>query len=376
MNRRTFFPTAAALADIFAQDLLARAPASQRKTKHVVLFTSDGVRWQDLFTGIDPNLMNAKAAGMADAATLRKQLWRPTPEERREALMPFFWKTLVPKGVLFGNLNKGSSMQVTNRYRVSYPGYSEILTGRAQDEAITGNDNIQNPTPSFLQFISKKENLRPEQVAVFASWDNFKYSAESMPGALFINAGYQRSDLPKNSARADELNKLQFEARFIADTSRHDAFTFGLATEYLDKLLPEHMYISFDETDDWAHDRRYDEVLQSLQFFDQALRDLWTYLQRSPKYRGTTTLVITTDHGRGSALADFSDHGPKIPGDEQIWAAFIGPDTPATGEATNTATCYQRDIAPTILDLLGFEYRDYSGVKGKPIGGAVVSGQA
>ena len=372
MNRRTFFPTAAAMADIFATQLLA----SQQGTKHIVLFTSDGVRWQDLFTGIDPKLMDAKSAGMADAEVLRKQLWRATPQQRREALMPFFWNTLVPKGILFGNAEKGSSMQVTNRYRVSYPGYSEILTGRAQDDRIKGNDNIQNPTPSFLQFIKEKQSLSPEQVAVFASWDNFRYSAESIPGALFINAGYERSALPKNSARADELNKLQFEARFVDDSSRHDAFTFGLAMEYLDKVQPEHLYISFDETDDWAHQRRYDRVLESLQFFDQALRDLWTYLQGSSKYRGTTTLVLTTDHGRGGTLADFSNHGPDVPGDQQIWAAFIGPDTPASGEAANTATCYQRDIGPTILELLGFDYREYKGVQGKPITRAIRSSAA
>lgn len=376
MNRRTFFPTAAALASVAAQNLLARASTSQRATKHIVLFTSDGVRWQDLFTGIDPNLMNAKEAGMDEAAELRKELWRPTPQERREALMPFFWKTLVPQGVLFGNVNKGSSVKVTNRYRISYPGYSEILTGRAQDDVIKGNDDIQNPTASFLQFIKEKEHLRPEQVAVFASWENFSYSAESAPGALFVNAGYKRSDLPKNSARTNELNQLQFDARFVPDSSRHDAFTFGLAMEYLDKLLPEHMYISFDETDDWAHERRYDHVLQSLQFLDRSLHNLWTYLQGSLKYRGKTTLVITTDHGRGSTLKDFSDHGPKVPGDDQIWAAFIGPDTPANGEAVNAAPCYQRDIAPTILDLLGFDYREYTGVQGKPVSGAIRSSPA
>jgi hypothetical protein len=375
VNRRAFFPTAAALAEVAAQQLSARS-GIERRTKHVILFTSDGVRWQDLFTGIDAKLMDAKTAGMADAKELRDQLWRATPEERREALMPFFWKTLIPQGILLGNVAKGSSMQVTNRYRVSYPGYSEILTGRAQDDVIKGNDNIRNPTPSFLQFLKQKQKLRSEQTAVFASWDNFRYSAESVSGDLFINAGYQRSDLPKNSPRAAELNKLQFDARFIENSSRHDAFTFGLAMEYLDKERPEHMFISFDETDDWSHDRRYDRVLTSLQFFDRALDGLWTYLQGSSKYRGTTTLVLTTDHGRGSTLEDFSNHGPDVPGDEQIWAAVLGPDTPPTGEATNTPVCYQRDVAPTILDSLGFDYREYDGVKGKPLPGAARSSMA
>lgn len=311
--------------------------------------------------------MNQKRAGMGDAAALQKQLWRPTPEERRQALMPFFWKTLVPKGILFGNVSKESSMQVSNRYRVSYPGYSEILTGRAQDDVIKGNDSIQNPTPSFLQFLKRKQHLKTDQVAVFASWDNFHYSAENAPGDIFVNAGYEASSLPQSSPRTEELNRLQFEARFIADSSRHDAFTFGLAKSYLEKIQPEHLFISFDETDDWAHSRRYDRVLESLQYFDHSLQDLWTYLQSSPKYANSTTLVITTDHGRGGSLEDFSDHGPKVPGDDQIWAAFIGPDTPRTGEATNAGVCYQRDIAPTILDLLGFDYRQYAGAQGKPI---------
>jgi len=162
MRRRDFFATAAAAA------LALPASAAARKTRHIVLFTCDGVRWQDLFTGMDASLMNEKAAGMGQGAgDLRSRFSRPTAQERRSALMPFFWNTLVPRGVLLGNLSKGSSMQVSNRYRVSYPGYSEILTGRAQDEVIKGNDPIRNPTPSFLQVLKEHSHLRSEQVAVF-----------------------------------------------------------------------------------------------------------------------------------------------------------------------------------------------------------------
>ena len=73
----------------------------------------DGLRWQDLFGGIDPRLMNEKSAGMADAPQLRKQFYRETPEQRREALLPFFWKQLAPRGVVLGNVQKGSSVTVT-----------------------------------------------------------------------------------------------------------------------------------------------------------------------------------------------------------------------------------------------------------------------
>jgi hypothetical protein len=366
MRRRDFLASAATAL------VCSPALAAQRKTKHVVLFTSDGVRWQDLFTGIDPLLMNEKTAGMDPApgeapADLRARLWKPSPEERRAALMPFFWGTLVPHGILLGNLHKGSSIQVANRYRVSYPGYSEILTGRAQDDIIKGNDPIRNPTPSFLQFLKDRSRLRPEQVAVFASWNVFHSIAESRQGEIFINAGYEPCPLPKNSANVAFLNRLQSEARYIESSARHDAFTFELAMQYLAQMQPEHLFISFDETDDWAHDKRYDQVLQSLQYFDRALQKLWSFLQASAKYRDTTTLVITADHGRGSTLKDWSDHGSKVPGAEQIWAAVIGPDTPAKGEISGGPVRYQRDIAPTILELLGVDAGAYSGVQGAPI---------
>lgn len=336
-----------------------------------MLFTSDGVRWQDIFTGIDPALMNEKSAGMAEAKELREKLWKPSPEERRQALMPFFWNKLVPRGVLLGNVNKGSSVQVSNRYRVSYPGYSEILTGRTQDDQIKGNDPIQNPAPSLLQFLKERDKLTPGQVPVFASWNMFHYIAQTKPGTIFVNAGYERADFPGHSAKTEDCNRLQFAARFIDDGSRHDAFTFGLAMDYLDRQRPDHIFISFDETDDWAHSRRYDRVLESLEFVDQALGELWTYIQNSPKYKDSTTLVVTTDHGRGGTLQDFSGHGPKVPGDEHIWAFFVGPDTPAKGEVSNSASCEQRDIAPTMLELLGIPHREFTGATGKPIAAVI-----
>ena len=162
-----------------------------RKTRNVILVTADGLRWQELFGGIDPLLMNEKVTGMEQAPELRAKLWRTTPEERRKALMPFFWNELAPKGVVLGNLEKKSSVRVTNRYHVSYPGYSEILTGRAQDDVIRGNVEIQNPTPTVLQFLREKLGLDRSKVALIGSWDTFSYIGESQPGSIFINTGYR-----------------------------------------------------------------------------------------------------------------------------------------------------------------------------------------
>jgi hypothetical protein len=342
-------------------------PAATRQTRNIILITADGLRWQDLFGGMDPILKEEKNAGMEGLAGFKEKLWRSTPEARREALMPFFWGTLAPQGVVLGNRNKGSSMRVTNAFRVSYPGYAEILTGRAQDAAIKGNEDVRNPTTTVLEFLRKKLDLKASQVALFGSWEMFALIGEHEPGSIVINAGYRNYEGPHNSARMRELSALQFDILSPWTEERHDYFTFEMAMEYLRNAQPRVVHIAFDETDDWAHDRRYNRVLDAIGYLDQCLRRVWQAVQDSPEYRGRTTLVLSCDHGRGATVKDWHSHGEDVAGADQIWAAIIGPDTPAVGEATNSPEAWQRDIAPTILDLMGIDYRTYEGVLGKPI---------
>jgi type I phosphodiesterase/nucleotide pyrophosphatase len=347
--------------------LCSTCGAQTRHTRNVILVTADGLRWQELFGGIDPLLKDSKAAGMEGEQALRDRLWRPSAEERRAALLPFFWTTLAPRGVVLGNVHKRSSMRVTNAFRVSYPGYSEILTGRAQDAVIRGNDKLQNPTATVLEFVRGKLNLRASQVALFGSWEMFRVIGESRPGSIFINAGYQDFGDSRVSPRMRDLALLQFQVLTPWTEARHDYITFEMALDYLKTERPRFLYIALDETDDWAHDKRYNRVLDAVSYLDRCLRQLWEFIGSSPEYRNATTLVVTTDHGRGSTLDDWDGHGSKVPGADQIWAGFIGPDTPATGEAADAPAAFQRDIAPTILELTGIDYHEYQGVEGKPI---------
>jgi hypothetical protein len=341
--------------------------ADNRQTRNIILVTVDGVRWQEVFRGIDPALMTAEAAGMKDLGELRDKLWAESVEERRRLLLPFLWSELVKNGVLLGNRDKGGAVRVTNRYRVSYPGYSEILTGRAQDEAVQGNDPIQNPTETVLQFLRRRWKLRREQAAMFGSWEVFQQIGEHKPGSIFINAGARTLEADGLSPRLRELSRMQSEVLPPWRSMRHDYITFEMALEYLKTARPRVLYIALGETDDWAHDRRYDRVLESAAYFDQCLRRLWEAVQSIPAYRGKTTLVVTTDHGRGSTLEDWHGHGDKVEGAEYIWVAAVGPDTPAAGEVSSTGEYFQRDIAPTLLELAGVDHSEYQGVQGSPI---------
>jgi Type I phosphodiesterase / nucleotide pyrophosphatase len=346
---------------------LALFAADKRQTENLILVTADGLRWQEVFRGIDPALMTAEAAGMKDLGELRNKLWAESPEERRRLLFPFLWGELARRGALLGNRDTGSPVRVTNRYRVSYPGYSEILTGRAQDEVIQGNDPIQNPTETVLEFLRRRWKLRREQVALFGSWEVFHSIGEHQPGSIFINAGSRALEGVGLSQRLRELSRVQFEVLPPWRSVRHDYFTFEMALEYLKTVRPRVLYITLDETDDWAHDHRYDRVLEMAGYFDQCLRRLWETLQSMPAYRGKTTMLAASDHGRGSTLEDWHGHGDKVAGAEYIWIAAIGPDTPAAGEISSADEYFQRDIAPTLLELAGVDYQEYEGVKGSPI---------
>jgi hypothetical protein len=80
-------------------------------------------------------------------------------------------------------------------------------------------------------------------------------------------------------------------------------------------------------------------------------------MQAMPQYRGTTTFIITTDHGRGGGLVEWKEHGVEEKGSENIWLAVMGPDTPALGERMHTAPVVQAGIAATLAAFMGKDYR-------------------
>jgi len=116
------------------------------------------------------------------------------------------------------------------------------------------------------------------------------------------------------------------------------------------------LFVGYGETDAWAHSGRYDRVLRSARAVDDYIAELWRTLQSMPEYRGTTSMIITTDHGRGSVGNTWRDHGENVDGAENIWIAIIGPDTPALGERTASPRVTQSQIAGTLAALLGQEY--------------------
>jgi hypothetical protein len=343
--------------------LLAILPLQAADRDFVVLVTADGLRHQELFQGVDPELMkeeNKKASGIESLGAMRERFWADSPKERREKLMPFFWKELAANhGVVFGNLALGSKAVVSNPHHFSYPGYAEILNGQPL-AAIDSNNRVWSPRPTILEFLRKEKNVPASKVAAFASWDVFNWICMSQEGAVFCNAGYEAMPSSFSGEKFRHWSDLQFQMLSPWDTVRLDAVTLNLALEYLRAEKPRFLYLALGETDDWAHNRRYDRKLHASRLFDDALRQLWTTLQETDPYRGRTTLIVATDHGRGRGLQDWTDHGKNVPGADEVWIGVFGPKVAGRGEVSNAETVSNSQIAATILEFLGLDGQKFN----------------
>lgn len=348
--------------------LFLAAVAAQSKTENVILITLDGARTQEIFGGLDLEILKAKTTrGKIEDTELYKKYWAATPEERRSKLMPFFWNTLMKEhGSIAGNRSLGSAVMTTNKMWFSYPGYSEILTGQAHDDVIKSNDKKRNPYPSVLEFLKHKLKLNKTQVALFGSWDVFNWIGEHEEGAITINAGHEPYDLI-NTPEIRVLSQLQNERLSPWGGVRFDYFTVKFALAHLQKFKPRVLHLALGETDDWAHEGAYAQVLSALERNDRQLKELWNYLQNTPKYKGKTSILITVDHGRGKTIKDWTDHGERVPEAQYIWMAFISPDSTLRGEWKNAETIYQNQAAATLCRWLKFDYSENNAQAGKSI---------
>jgi hypothetical protein len=336
--------------------LNAQTASRALKTKAVVLIVMDGFRWQEVFQGAAGDLLNAKYGGAQDEAELKKEFWRPTPEERREAMMPFLWGVVAKRGQIYGNQTKGSVAQVTNGFKFSYPGYNEMSTGYP-DKRINSNEYGPNPNMTVFEYLNGRPAFH-DQVAVFATWNAFNDIFRNGRSGLFIRAGWNLPWAAQLNEREQRLKTLYQTTTRVEDDDVFDSFTHADLMDYLGGgHSPKALFVGYGGTDDWAHEGKYDLVLEAAHQDDQHIKELWELMQANPAYRDQVTFIITTDHGRGSGLKQWRDHDYNVAGAENIWIAVMGPDTPAKGEMSSVPRVTQSQIAATIAALLGEDYR-------------------
>src|SRR5690606_32925386 len=131
-----------------------------------------------------------------------------------------------------------------------------------------------------------------------------------------------------------------------------------IAFEYMKIKKPRIMFFGFGDTDEFAHEGTYDYYLGAAHQSDAWIKKIWDYIQSDPAYANKTTLIITTDHGRGTAEnGNWKHHGSDIPGSNQLWMAAIGPSVAPAGENKNQSLAHQGQIAATIAAILGESFK-------------------
>lgn len=321
----------------------------------VVLVTFDGARWEEVFRGADPafveTLVHPDLREGAQAAYV-------APENRPAALMPFLHTVIARDGVLLGDRDRGECAKTLNDMWFSYPGYSELLAGKPNAD-IKENDPILNKDVTVLEWANRSPVLAGK-VDMVGTWTLFPF---------IVNA--ERSGVPVNAA---------FEGKHPTDV-----LTARAGLQLLQQKKPRLLYIAFGDTDEYAHLGDYHAYLAALERGDEYLRQIWEILQADPFYRGQTTLIVTTDHGRGGDAVRWKDHsspryhalwpdyqpeynGIGVPGADDIWIAAMGPavDRGKAQGYDDSRCARQAQVAKSVVVALGAEASAFSADAAEP----------
>ena len=334
---------------------LSLGRAEDSATRNVLLVTIDGLRWQEVFSGADAALLNSAADGGGvpgnSLPAVRADFWAESAAERRRKLMPFVWDVIARQGQLYGNRELDSPASVLNAEWFSYPGYNEILTGRA-DPLITSNAPVPNRNVTVLEWLHRRPGYAG-RVAACAQWTVFTAIVNVGRSRVPVWVTRQHSPAGIATPRLLEIERWMDEIPPITPDEHFDAFVYHATLEFFDTRQPRVFLLAFGEPDSWAHSRRYDRYLYSIQRCDRFIRQLWEKLQALPQYKDTTTLLISPDHGRGVLPSDWTSHGKKVPRAGETWLMALGPDTRPLGERRNLPPVHQAQIAATVAALLG-----------------------
>jgi len=357
------------LAILIIQHNDLNAQNAHNEAPNLIIITTDGFRWQEVFNGMDFALANDKKFNHGDSAYLFNKYWSNSSIggssidsansvlERRAKLLPFITQTMGKKGLLFGNRFKENKVDVANPHWFSYPGYNEIFTGYP-DSTINSNNYPPNPHENVLAFLQKQKAYQNKVIA-FGAWDAYnRILNEAASGFPVINGFESLSSILPDSQTKMLEQMLKDSYKPFKEAECLDVFTHQQAKYYLATKRPKVMYISYGETDEWAHEGNYSAYLDAAHQVDAWVADLWRWVQSTPGYKDNTYLLITTDHGRGFGEG-WTDHGADVKGASSIWFGLMGPEIKSNlNKIKQTANqqLYQKQLATTMAKLLGLQF--------------------
>lgn len=329
---------------------LERTTFSVPSTQNLVVITLDGLRWQEVYGEED---------------VLDKNY-------------------LSQYGSLFGDRNYGNKVNVANPSRLSHPGYHEIFTGNTT--AITSNNpNIYSPHKSVFEYINEQPGYGGINVQAFGiAWfvrSVFRMEESTFPiytpGMLDVNdAVYDFDDLidtdftdPDIIEQYDpEGNMAEIEEE-IADlkpqieqyggdnildyNEEAELLLYAMGKQSMKRTHPKVTYFQFGMTDNYAHQNDFNTYLKAGRNVSVFIKDLIDYIEQDNFYANNTTILITTDHGRGSET--WQNHGGGVEGSDESWFMLLSPNV-ENGIVNTPEQYYSEQLAQTMAKMIGLNY--------------------
>jgi hypothetical protein len=316
-----------------------------RAESSVILVVLDGVRWQEIFEGVDRSRLARRGGGKSESESARD-------------LMPNLHRLIDEEGLALGAPDHGAEIAASGPQFISMPGYIEIFSGRP-DRACAWNGCVPASARTIADDV--RDAGSADDVALVTSWPNIaraSSAADSGSAQSFVmTAGRALTGkgevLRADSETASLLDEGSRAKAWPGDGDyRPDAFTERVALRRLAVSHPRFFFVGLGDADEYAHHGDYRGYLEALRGADRFLGELWATLQGEGAGARSrhTTLLVTADHGRAR---NFVDHGPRYPESGRVWLVAAGGDVRARGLVSASRHHTLSDIAPTVRTLLG-----------------------
>jgi len=272
----------------------------------VVLVTLDGLRWQDVL----------------DAG------WRSRSETT--PLMPQL-TLLGQDGVLVGDRRVGSRLDVEAALPKSLPSYQGMMVGESTD--CRSNECSPPRRQTLPERVARDLGLAREEVAVFGTWSTIANALSSGDGVT-VSTGFAGGEPPP------------------WPDARWDAETVLAALAHLSEHEPRFLWIALGDADEWAHEGDLDGYMAAARASDATLTSLVSTLAGLDLW-DDTTLIVTTDHGRGPG--PFWTSHSRWDTASGVWLMAHGPEVQRAGRVHGGPDRTLAGLRPSVEWLLGLE---------------------
>lgn len=268
------------------------------QTQRVFVVSIDGIRNTEAFDAPDPSIY-----------------------------IPQMWNVLRPQGTLYKNF-----------YNL------------AETYTTPGNNTIINGAWEFQPNIGLVLNLRAKSPTIF---EYYRKAHPEIPKEKFW-AVVGKSNVRLAEHSLHPFYGGDYGAYLYCNTVSNDSVTWEEMKKVMDTYHPILVFLHLGEVDKAGHTGDTLTYFSAIRQADSIVSVLWDKIQSDPFYKDSTSLLITSDHGRHSdENGGFKGHGGICSGCKRLPLLALGLDIKKGEEVLFPHQ--QIDICPTVGELLNFE---------------------